>query len=69
MSSGKRVMVINTQERAVSTDINRLQAFAARDDGEKGLVLTCPFTALRNTSGGAATASEDTTLAIQDSQA
>lgn len=42
---------------------------ASRDDGEKGLVLTCPFTALRNTAGGAATTSEDTTLAIQDSQA
>jgi hypothetical protein len=42
---------------------------AARDDGEKALVLTCPFTALRNIAGGAATTSEDTTLAIQDSQA
>lgn len=34
MSSGRRTMVINTQERAVSTDINRLQAFAARDEAE-----------------------------------
>lgn len=42
---------------------------ATPDDGEKAIVLTCPFTALRNTSGGAATTSEDTTLAIQDSLA
>lgn len=42
---------------------------ATRDDGEKGLVMTCSFTALRNTSGGASTTSEDTSLAIQDSQA
>lgn len=32
--SGKRQLVINTQERAISPDINRLQAFAARDDAE-----------------------------------
>lgn len=42
---------------------------AARDDGEKALVMTCSFTALRNVSGGAGTSSEDTTLAIQDSLA
>jgi hypothetical protein len=42
---------------------------ATRDDGEKGLILTCPFTALLNTAGGAATASENSTLVIQDSQA
>ncbi len=42
---------------------------ATRDDGEKGLAMTCSFTALRNTSGGTGTTSEDTSLAIQDSQA
>jgi hypothetical protein len=34
MSSGFRTMVINTQERAVSTDINRLQKFAQQDFAE-----------------------------------
>lgn len=42
---------------------------ATRDDGEKGLVMTCSFQALRNTSGGASTTSEDTTIAFQDSLA
>lgn len=31
MSSGQKTLVMNTRERAISTDINRLQAFAARD--------------------------------------
>ncbi len=31
MSSGQKTLVMNTRERALSTDINRLQAFAARD--------------------------------------
>lgn len=34
MASGRKTMKINTQERAVSTDINRLQAFAAADLAE-----------------------------------
>lgn len=34
MSSGKRVIVINPQERLVSADVNRLQSFNARDDAE-----------------------------------
>ena len=34
MSSGRRQIVINTQERAVSTDINRLQAFASAEEQE-----------------------------------
>lgn len=42
---------------------------ATRDDGEKGLILTCPFTALRNVNGGTGTSTEDTTLAFQDSLA
>lgn len=42
---------------------------ADKDDGQKGLVLTMPFTALYNAAGGAATASEQSTLVIQDSQA
>jgi hypothetical protein len=40
---------------------------AAKDDGEKGLVMTMPFTALENTTGGAGTASHASTIAIQDS--
>ena len=42
---------------------------AGRDDGEKGLVLTCPFTALIATAGGAGTSAENSTIVIQDSQA
>ena len=34
MASGRKQMVINTQERAISPDVNRLQAFAAKDDAE-----------------------------------
>lgn len=34
MSSGRRVVVTNTQERAISTDINRLQAFSNREAQE-----------------------------------
>ena len=32
MASGKKQLVVNSQERAVSTDINRLQSFAAAFD-------------------------------------
>lgn len=39
----------------------------SKDDGEKGLVMTMPFTALENTAGGANTNSHATTFAIQDS--
>lgn len=42
---------------------------AAKDDGEKGLVQTLPFTALYLGTGGTGTANEATTLMIQDSQA
>lgn len=42
---------------------------AAKDDGDKALVQTLPFTALYNSAGGAGTASEQSTIAIQDSQA
>lgn len=40
---------------------------ASKDDGEKGLVMTMPFTALENTAGGSGTSSHATTIAIQDS--
>lgn len=40
---------------------------ASKDDGEKGLVLTLPFQALFNSPGGSGTASEQSTIAIQDS--
>ena len=42
---------------------------SAKDDGEKGLVQTMPFQALLNVNGGAALASDFTTLSIQDSLA
>lgn len=40
---------------------------ATKDDGDTGLVMTMPFTALENTSGGAAVANLQTTISIQDS--
>lgn len=40
---------------------------AAKDDGEKGLVQTIPFQALKNVSGGALLANLDTTFSVQDS--
>lgn len=38
-----------------------------KDDGEKGLIQTVPFTALLRTDGGAGTAHEATTISYQDS--
>lgn len=43
-----------------------LSSGADKDDGEKGLSLTMPFTAYENTAGGAATAYDMTTLSWQD---
>lgn len=40
---------------------------AKKDDVQTGLTLTMPFTALENTSGGAALANLQTTISIQDS--
>ncbi len=37
-----------------------------KDDGEKGIIQTVPFTALLNTSGGTTTAYDYTTISIQD---
>lgn len=42
---------------------------ADKDDGEKNLVQTFPFTALYNGSGGASATTEQSTLAVQDSNA
>lgn len=42
---------------------------AGKDDGEKGLVATFPFTALYNSAGGSGVSTEQTTLSVQDSQA
>ncbi|MBC7860288.1 MAG: hypothetical protein H7Z39_16265 [Burkholderiaceae bacterium] len=42
---------------------------ASKDDGEKTITQTIPFQALLNTAGGAALASDMTTISIQDSQA
>lgn len=40
---------------------------ATKDDGQQGLTLTMPFTALENTAGGAALADLATTISVQDS--
>lgn len=40
---------------------------SSKDDGEKGLQQTIPFTALLNTAGGTGTSGDATTIAIQDS--
>jgi hypothetical protein len=40
---------------------------ATKDDGEKGLVLTMPFTALEQDAGGTGQTAFDTTIMIQDS--
>jgi hypothetical protein len=40
---------------------------ASKDDNDKGLVQTIPFTALLNTTGGTGINSEETTLSVQDS--
>lgn len=42
---------------------------SSKDDGEKGIIQSVPFTALLNTTGGTGTAIDNTTVAIQDSQA
>jgi len=42
---------------------------SSKDDGEKGLIQSVPFTALLNTAGGAAVNTEETTISIQDSAA
>ena len=42
---------------------------ADKDDGDKALVQTCPFTALENVTGGAGVSSERTTVWVQDSLA
>ncbi len=42
---------------------------ATRDDGEKTIIVTLPFQALLNTAGGAALATDLTTITIQDSAA
>lgn len=41
----------------------------SKDDGQKGIVQTLPFTALLNGSGGSGTNSEQSTIVIQDSRA
>lgn len=54
----------------VGVSIPRLKVRAAdMDDGEKATVLTLPFQALYNSSGGASTSSEQSTIVFQDSQA
>lgn len=42
---------------------------SSKDDGQKGIVQTIPFTALYNSAGGAGTSTDQTTLVIQDSLA
>src|SRR5271165_5418955 len=52
MSSGGKQMVINTQERAVSTDINRLQAFQGATDGESWRALQNTYQGNEDADGG-----------------
>jgi hypothetical protein len=52
MSSGGKQMVINTQERAVSTDINRLQAFQGAADGESWRALQNTYQGADDADGG-----------------
>jgi len=42
---------------------------ASKDDADKSLIQTLPFTALYNSAGGTGVSSEQTTIYIQDSQA
>lgn len=42
---------------------------ASRSDGEKGIIVTASFQALYNGAGGAGTATEQTTISMQDSAA
>jgi hypothetical protein len=42
---------------------------SSKDDGEKGIIQSVPFKALLNTNGGTGTTTDNTTIAIQDSQA
>ena len=42
---------------------------SSKDDGEKGLTMTMPFTCLENTSGGAGTSTLATSYCVQDSLA
>jgi len=42
---------------------------SSKDDGEKGLIQSTPFTALLDGNGGAGNTTEYTTISIQDSQA
>jgi hypothetical protein len=64
-----------TADNTASSDfvafaMNRLKVNgASKDDGEKILIQTIPFQALLNNAGGAAAASDLTTIAIQDSAA
>jgi hypothetical protein len=44
-------------------------ADASKDDGDKSIIRTLPFTALYNVNGGAGVSSEQTTIYFQDSQA
>lgn len=54
----------------ISFSLPRIKVGGAdKPDAEKSLVQTFPFTALYNSAGGAATNSEQTTIAFQDSQA
>lgn len=54
----------------VSFSMSRVKVGGAeKSDGEGGVVRTFPFTALLNSAGGAGTAHEQTTIAVQDSLA
>lgn len=68
------VLVVTTANTAaadfVSITLPRIKINGAdKDDGEKGVVRTYPFQALRNASGGTGVSSEQTTISIQDALA
>jgi hypothetical protein len=66
------VMATNTTATADCVSImlpNVKLGGATKSDGEQGLILTCPFTALYNSAGGTGIATEATTIAIQDTAA
>lgn len=69
-TSATVVMTANNTPNApfVAINMSRVKfGGATKDDGEKGIMLTIPFTALENINGGAAVANLQTTISFQDS--
>ncbi len=70
---GIQVALTTTNDAAadfISISLPRVKVGGAdKNDGEGGVIRTFPFTALLNSSGGAGTAHEQSTISIQDSLA